>query len=264
MPPRARSASKQRSSGPRPIFAGVDRQAPRAQQSRSLDGTLSLIGEQCRLFEDGSGLAAELEAGQHLLPCFGDEGVTVDRFDARLLLPAAPAAAGSRAGGPELNREEEAELDAERYRDLRRQGSESSDSDADDAHPRPGVMAVRIRAKAVDECPHRTAAHHSADDLAAGGAAIPHNYGSSDTASAASFQQVGYGYGAQQPEQHERSQSAAAETSTAAAAAEQGEPFAAPFPIPQSLQTNLPATMQQHKVHTALVCGVQHPYTSCF
>ena len=136
MPPR--SSSKHHSK--RPIFAGVDRQAPQAQRPKPAGGTLSLIGKRCRLFEDESGLAAELEAGQHLLPCFGDEGTTVDRFDARLLLPAAPAASRSRADAPASADQQDVELDAERYRNLRREGSESSGSDADDAPPRPGLM----------------------------------------------------------------------------------------------------------------------------
>ena len=101
-----------------------------------------MTGEQCRLFDDDSGLAAELEAGQHLLTCFGDEGIIVDRFDARLLLPAAPIPPRSRAGASAPDSEEEAELDAERYRDLGGDGSEPSDSEADDANPRQGLMIV--------------------------------------------------------------------------------------------------------------------------
>lgn len=86
-------------------------------------------GERCRLFEDGSGAAASFEAGAYLLPCFGQK---VDRFDARLLLSAAPSA-GSACGGAAaaaVRQQEEAELDADRYRDLHAGSDEESDEEA--------------------------------------------------------------------------------------------------------------------------------------
>lgn len=139
MPPRGRSAGSRRGGGLPHIFAGIDRQALAAQRPRPAGGQLEVHGEPCRIFDDDGGVAAGLEAGEHLLPCFGDEGTTADRFDARLLLTAAPAAArnrGNREGTAES--EEEAMFDAERYRDLTPDGSELSDSDSDDEHPSAG------------------------------------------------------------------------------------------------------------------------------
>lgn len=264
MPPRTSSAGKHRSK--RPIFAGVDRQAPHAQRPKPAGGSLRVIGERCRLFEDESGLAAELEAGQHLLPCFGDEGTTVDRFDARLLLAAAPAASRSRANAPAPSGQEDAELDAERYRDLWREGSEPSDSDADDAHPRPGLMTLesvsciiaRTTVRGINSQSQQPSARFHRDctahplvnpvNLFAGGAAIPHDYGGS-AAPGPSFQQVGFDYGGQQPGQLAVEQCAAPERGNPEQPLEQqGDPFVAPFAVPDSLHSHLPATMQQHKV----------------
>ncbi len=116
--------------GPPPIFAGVDRQGPRAQRPRPAGGgELAVHGERCRLFDDGSGAAAAFEAGDHLLPWFGRE---VDRFDARLLLSAAPSAGSAcdGAAAAAVGQQEEAELDAERYRDLHAGSDEESDEEA--------------------------------------------------------------------------------------------------------------------------------------
>ena len=127
---------------PPAIFAGVDRQAPAAKRPKPSANKLAVHGLRCQLFEDGSGAAAAFEAGEHLLPAFGDGALTVDRFDARLLLPAAPSLGprrngGNASGGSESHAtvgpdERESELDAERYRDLR-EASGASDLDDEDA-----------------------------------------------------------------------------------------------------------------------------------
>lgn len=278
---RVRSAGRKRSGGPPPVFAGVDREAHARKRPRSSGGQLEVLGERCRLFEDGGGVAAAVEAGEHLLPCFGDEGTTVDRFDARLLLAAAPAAvSGGRGGGGAAAAgtaaadftDQEAELDAERYRDLWPGGGASGSEDENVDSDR-GELRCPPERRAV--CPacipmgsirnaHSASFDHKARpglkqtssqaDMVLflrmpGGAAIPHDYGGGGGAGP-SFQQVAFSY-EQQPDKSAASTVAAEQAGQPAADEQQGEPFVAPFEVPPSLQGNLPTTTQQHQARTS-------------
>lgn len=140
MRPGAHSAGRKRSTGdPPPVFAGVGRETHALRCPRSSGQQIEVLGQRCRLFDGDGGAAAALAAGEHLLPCFGDDATTVDRFDARLLLAAAPTAVGggrSHGATPEATPAgQEAELDAERYRDLQPAG-EAADSNDDAEHDR--------------------------------------------------------------------------------------------------------------------------------
>ena len=71
---------------------------------------------------------------------------------------------------------------------------------------------------------------------------------SSSIAPGPSFQQVGFDYGGQQPGQLAAEQSTTPAANREQPLDQQGDPFVAPFAVPDALQASLPATMQQHKV----------------
>ena len=80
---------------------------------------LLVFGYEVRFFHHPT-LAADIEAGRHLMPCQGREDILVDRFDVRLLLENLEQLdrAAVSAALAERERIEEAELDKFRFEDM--------------------------------------------------------------------------------------------------------------------------------------------------
>lgn len=148
------------------------------------------------------------------------------------------------------------------------------DSDARRVHPSVHVgfgwcecrcLPLAVAPCSLSECETAGPLHFSCPDSVlqprrpiaiAGGAAIPFSYGSSGSSGGArsepSFQQVGYSYG-------DTAAPATGGPGDAGEAAEaedeqHGEPFVAPFEVPESLQGSLPTTIRQHQVRGPLSC----------
>lgn len=98
--------------------AGARRRHEAAAKPAAPD--LLVFGYEARFFPHAA-VAADIEAGRHLMPCHGREDTLVDRFDVRLLLENLDQYERPSASLPALSereRVEEAELDKSRYEDM--------------------------------------------------------------------------------------------------------------------------------------------------
>lgn len=108
----------QRSAAPAMSGAGARRRHEAAAKPAAPD--LLVFGYEARFFHQPA-MAADIEAGRHLMPCHGREDTLVDRFDVRLLLENLDQFERPSASLPALSereRVEEVELDKLRYEDM--------------------------------------------------------------------------------------------------------------------------------------------------
>lgn len=139
---------------PHDAFAGVNRPGQHREPARhSSSNDLSVFGAACILTDDSG------DEETDLLNCFkGDAAATVDRFDARLLLSVLPPLLPDTdvqlpESGESQRGAAEADLDADRYRDLRQRVGSSPEASADSADADDGEPAQSEDAVCASERP---------------------------------------------------------------------------------------------------------------